>query len=175
MAAFGSDFIYPHNRKEELAQILDKRADQLIRKTAGICLALGVASVLYVIYPFYLFVRDGTRPMPVPIIMPFIDPDTDLGYSLCILNQAILSVSGIFGNYCIEILFSLIINNLWAAFDIIDYALETLPIKVHSVQEKINRKRLIRNILIQIQDVDRYNSFPTNISFFFVITKAYFL
>lgn len=154
LVTFGTKFLYPNDKKGKLAQILDKRADELMRKTAQICLAFVVASVLFVIYPFYLLIMEGTRPTPVPIIVPFFDPDTKLGYGLSLVHQFIYAVSGMMGNLCFEIFFSTIINNFWAAADIIQYSLENLPLEVHSVQERINRKRLITNILIQIQDVD---------------------
>lgn len=103
---FGGDFIYSNNLRGELSIILNKRANDLIQTTIYLCMTLLISCLAYIIYPLYTLVFEGKHIMPIPIILPFLDPDSNLGYYPNILNQCMIAISGICGNIGIEITLS---------------------------------------------------------------------
>lgn len=155
LICFGSKYIYQTVKTGKLAKILDKRANQLIRDAALVCLALLVASITFAIYPFYLFITEGAYPMPIPVILPFTNLENNTGYALILANQVFIVFAGLTGNFCIEIWFSIIVNNLWAATDVIQYSLDEIAIGVERNETLTIRKFKLRNVLVQIQDLDR--------------------
>lgn len=152
---FGHDYLYPSEKRSELSMILGNRALELMKKSALSVLALCLASVAYAIYPFYLYLAEGSHPMPIPIILPFTDPETNTGYYLSLANQGFIMCLGIIGNFAIEIATTLTTNGMWAASDIINYRLNELGIGATRGEAESVRKAKLRNILIQIQDLER--------------------
>lgn len=134
--------------------VLDERADELIRKSTIICLALSIGALTYSIYPFYLFVMKGEHPNLIPIVLPYTDPDTNWGYYINLANQAIIAAAGITGNFAIEIGVLALTNNLWAASDVINYDLNEIVLGFKRGETKEVRSAKLRNIFVQIQDVD---------------------
>lgn len=151
---FGSDKLYPPNKKGRRAIILDKRADELIRRSVFICLALGASTLIFTFYPLYLLVTKGELPSYMPIILPYTDPETNRGYYINLVNQSVIASVGVIGNFCIEIGISVMVNNVWAASDIIKYELNEIALGVERGESKQTCRAKLRNLFIQIQDVD---------------------
>lgn len=168
----GTNHIYAGIKPLGLRKILDARADQLIVHTLAICAALAIALVGYIIYPLYLCVSEGIKPMPLPIVLPFFNPSTNAGYYLSLLLQVTACGAGITGNYGFEICYSIILNNLWAASDVVQYELNELSLGANTcrlnrgaTKEPVagvggadggNGRRIqFRRVLIQLQDIDR--------------------
>lgn len=151
---FGHDYIYPNDKKGKLGKMLDKRADELIKSAIFVLAILLFAALIYILYPMYTVVAEGARPFPVPVFFPFLDPETKIGYYLNILNQAIMSVITLCGNLAIEVCVTLLVNNLWAAADVIQHHLDEVQVGIKSGESNAVRNARIRNILVQIQDLD---------------------
>lgn len=153
---FGSDKLYPPKKDGRRATILDKhkRAVELIRRTTFIVLTLGASTVVFIIYPLYLFVMKGELPKTMPIILPYTDPKTNWGYYINLANQTIIASVGILGNFAIEVGISIMTNNLWAHSDIIKYELNEIVVGIKRGESKNVRRAKLRNIFVQIQDVD---------------------
>lgn len=134
--------------------ILDERADELLKNAMFICLVLSIGSLTYSIYPLYLFVMKGEHLNLIPIILPFTDPETNRGYYINLANQVIIAATGIIGNYAIEIGFTVMTNNLWAASDVIKYDLNEIVLGIKRGETKEVRSAKLRNVFVQIQDVD---------------------
>lgn len=152
---FGYKYIYTTERCGKFANIMDKRANDLIKNTVRLFLVILIVAFLFIIYPLYLFLSKGERPWPVPIIVPFVDPDTDLGYFLCIGNQTIIGTTGILGLTSLEVLVLIMLNNLWTASDNIRYSLDELASNVRKGATITVRRAQLRNILMQIHDLDQ--------------------
>lgn len=75
-----------------------------------------------------------------------------MGYYINLANQGFIAIVGIIGNFGIEIAFSLISNNLWAASDVIKYNLDELQIGEGCGESATVRGAKLRNIFVQIQD-----------------------
>lgn len=153
---FGCDYIYPASKDKKLTQILDARANQLFQTLLKVSAALIIAIVIYIIYPSYLFVTEGAYPMPVPLLLPFTNVESTIGYSLILFNQIIIAVPAIIGNFAIEFGTAVTTNSMWGAADHINYRLEELAQGVVEGEAVTIRKAKLRNIFIQIQDLDRY-------------------
>lgn len=151
---FGHQHIYPAGRTGKLAEILNKRANGLIKNSILVIIVLLISGVLYFIYPLYVFFVDGVRPTPIPILVPFVDPETSHGYLWGIGNQAIIAAVGFVANMGIEIMVALLVNNLWAASDNIQFSLDELALNVRRGRPVAVRQAQLRNILVQIQDLD---------------------
>lgn len=104
--------------------------------------------------------------MPVPIVLPFLNPNTNAGYYLSLLLQLIACGAGIIGNYGFEICYSIILNNLWAAGDVVQYELNELSLDAIRLNRGATKKPVsgvggdgrriqFRRVLIQLQDIDR--------------------
>jgi len=152
---FGCDYIYPSRDEKKLNDILNSRANELIRKTSIICLLLIAAVLEYTFYPAYLFVTERQIPSPIPVILPFVNPDTNTGIYLGLLNQLFIAFVGIIGNFAVEIGASITTNSMWAASDVIKYRLDELGLSAKNHEDPKVLKAKLRNILVQIQDLDR--------------------
>lgn len=152
---FGHLHIYPTERTGKYAQIANKRANDLMQNSLVVIIIILIAGVLYLVYPIYEYIVDGVRPMPVPIIVPFVDPDTTWGYLWIIGNQLAIATVGFVANMGIEIMVALLVNNLWAASDNIQYALDELALDVRRGRPVAIRQAQLRNVLVQVQDLDQ--------------------
>lgn len=153
---FGSNHIYPNPRNDALARILDHRANALLQQTILICIALAIALSAFAIYPVYVYVFGDIRPIFLPFILPFFNPQSNSGYFCGLFVQLGISYFGVFGNYGYEISSSVILNNLWAATDVIQFSLNEFTLNLYGYQfDRERRTRNFRNVLRQLQDVDQ--------------------
>lgn len=93
---FGHKHVYPTKTKGRFAYLLDKRANELMKNAALVFTILIISGFVYSVYPLYKFVLEGIRPTPVPIILPFVDPDTQFRYILNLGNQFFVGSSAAF-------------------------------------------------------------------------------
>lgn len=110
----------------------------------------------FVVYPLYKYIFENAHPMTIPIIIPFTDPDTNFGYYINVSNQLFISFLGIIINIGIEFVSSMLVNNIWVGVSSIKYALHEFSDFIRREPHKIRDiKYRLRNILIQIRDLDR--------------------
>lgn len=153
---FGHRHIYPTDRTGKFAQILNKRANDLMKNSILVIIVIIISGFLYFVYPMYVFFVDGVRPSPIPIIIPFVgSTDSLYGYLWSVGNQSIIVSVGFVANLGIEIMVALLVNNLWAASDNIQFGLDELALNVRRGRPVAMRQAQLRNILVQIQDLDQ--------------------
>lgn len=153
---FFGDAIYSEDIvSKELKAILGKRATELMLSAGGVCLVLVVSSIITVLYLLYTFIFEGDRPLPIPVELPYTDVYEGYGYLINMAHQAILLYIGIMGNYTIEIGMAIFLNNLWAAADVIIYSIKKIDDSFNDGTSSYIRDIQFRNVLNQIQDLDR--------------------
>lgn len=154
---FAGNFVYQDSyNKAKLKITHDNCARRLIKSAVGIMLTIIFSSFPTVLYPVYLHFFENARPMIVPIILPFIDPETTNGYYKNICNQLVFCIVGLMGNVGIECISAFWVNNIEVSIETIRFELNELSDALLSdIGTELNKKMKLRNILIQMQDVDR--------------------
>lgn len=136
--------------------MLDKRANILIKSTIIILLAIALSSFAYLIYPICLYIFYNKRPLIIPIEIPFFDIETDFGYNGHLAFQIVINLITVFGNFAIEIVSALFVQNFIGAVDVVIGSFREIGSEL-----KVNRKLTIdlkwklRNNYIRIQDAQR--------------------
>lgn len=153
---FGGHHIYPDNCSGELGLILDKRANQLIRHSIAILIVLLTASIAYTIYPFSLYLLYGEHVHPVPLVVPFFNPNDDIGYYTSLAIQLSIGIGGVIGNIGTELLFAAILNGMWAATDVIEHTMQQISRSINKHISAMERKRQIHDLMLQMEDLDRF-------------------
>lgn len=93
--------------------------------------------------------------MIVPIKLLFTDPDNStIGYHLNVFNQLLICECGILGNLGFECISLILVNNVMVAVETICFELKEFNNSLSS-DTALEKKMKLRNILVQIQDVDR--------------------
>lgn len=107
-------------------------------------------------YPIYLYLLKNEKPLVVPVIVPLTSLDTTVGYHFNLFMQLYLSGSALLGVIGIEIITMMIVNNIYAGVSLIECEFEKLDALIATDKEsKLNVYNIFRNILMQIQDLDK--------------------
>lgn len=156
LTIFGGDFIYKKNRVEQLQPILKTQATILIKQTAVIHGLILLSLSIVMIGPVYNYFDQGQRPILLPLLLPFVDPKPLRGYILNTGNQMIICFLGLCGNFLVEGINCMLVNNLRVGISVINYSLMELDSDISIHREfTIEMKLKFKNILVQIQDLDR--------------------
>lgn len=67
-------------------------ANELISSSLKICVLLVISIDLSVGAPLHKLTSGGEKELIIPVILPFIDPDTDFGFYVNIGNQLVICV-----------------------------------------------------------------------------------
>lgn len=141
---------------EKLHKAHDEAATMMIRASLTILAAITLSSIVYAMYPMYTYFFENAHPMTIPIILPFIDPETNSGYYLNVANQLFISFTGIFGNIGIEFISSMMVNNIWVGVSSVQCALDEFSEFIRQKpHETLDMKYKLRTILTRIRDLDR--------------------
>lgn len=123
---YGHDYMYPVNEDELLHPVLDEASKKLWIDTAKVMTVFTISIALYGSHPLYLYIFHGTRPMLVPVYLPFINQDEGVGYYINIMNQYCMSYMYILDSFAHEISFAIILSNLWTGVSLIKHAVSQL-------------------------------------------------
>lgn len=135
----------------------DKSAIKLLKNSFTNMSLILVSNFLYGSFPMYAFFIKHEIQLALPVFVPFTDLDSLFGLILNLFNQLFISVTGIVGNYAIEIGTCMIKNSMWGATVAISFAIDNVSrsIKEHNHKSSRYCDFEFRNILIQLQDYDR--------------------
>lgn len=153
---FGEKFIHAYQgNNKKVTKILNEGAWQLLWMFLTVFAAILFSCIIFVSYPLYTYLFENARPMLVPVIFPYFEPETGPGYYLNVLNQLAISFIGMIGVIGIEFISSKIVNNVFIGVSLIEYALGDLGNDISKGQRTEGVIKM-RNIVRQIQDLDRY-------------------
>lgn len=92
---FGGKYIYANSKiTVKNNSVCYEMANRLITDSIKICSIMIIAICLAVLAPIQKLIFTNEKEMLIPVILPFIDPDTDHGFYINLLNQ---SVTGVYG------------------------------------------------------------------------------
>lgn len=94
----------------------------------------------------------------LPYLLPFTDIDSHSGYILNYGNHVIMSFFICVSNVGNDCTFAMMINTLWAAVDITKHSINELKISVNSNDHLIYSNKIIHEVFLEIQDLDRFIS-----------------
>lgn len=152
---FGRTHIYTNQVDAKLNKILDQRVNQGLRQACLVNLILLAAGLALVAFPIYDFVINHEQLRILPVAVPFIDLTSTLQYYLNFFQQIVFALIGVSSTLGLETSYILIINNMWAATDVIKYHLDEISNRLHTKQPK-EYQAIFRQVLIQVQDIDGY-------------------
>lgn len=120
-------------------------------------LIIATATMAAISISTYLMLFKGEYPSIAPIILPFTDLDNStVGYYLNLINQIAICEVGIFTNIGCECMSVFLVNNVMVAVETIRFDLKKFNNLLSSDKVSYLEKKIkLRNILIQMQDVDR--------------------
>lgn len=154
---FGANFIYANSntsRKNYVAY--DKMAVNLVTSSIRVNLLVLLSYMMAVCVPMTKTLFTDENEMILPVILPFIDPDTDSGF---FINYADQVITCMFGSCVIpgtELLTCVLKNNVMAAAIAIENSIIELKVRMMMnqdfTQEFVNE---FRNIILRILDYDR--------------------
>lgn len=114
---------------------------------SGMCFAL---------YSTYAYFALDKHVLLMCVILPFVDPDTTEGFYINSANLLFVAISGVFGNVGIELGNCAVVHNLRVGFDVVSFECDKLSMDLKTKKHfDTNMKRQFRNILVQVQDIDR--------------------
>ena len=152
---FAGDSIYKQCKDPKLQKSLDKSATKLIKLVTTISALLFSGFIAFVALPLY-FILNGDRILLISVVLPFTEVDTNWGYFFNVLNMLTLAYLTAFINIGVDSTFVMIITNLWAGVDAVKFAMKDMETLNTLNDNKTEQDIRFRNIVIQIQDLDRY-------------------
>lgn len=155
---FGADYVYsnsdisPRNRV-----VCDKMAIYLLTCTVRVNLMLFVSYLLLVCGPLYKNFFTDEHVMIIPVILPFIDPESDFGLKINMINQMFTVLMGFPVVPGTEIVTCVMKNNVTATAAVIENSLIELQNLVETdTHFSIKCVCELRNTILKILDFDRF-------------------
>lgn len=158
---FGGNYIFANSQiTPKIRIICDKMAISLftssVKVNALLALSLFIVSILPLYHTFL-----GENEMIIPIILPFVDPDTEHGFFINLINQLIFICLGIDAIPACETFFCVLKNTITTTATVIEISIQDFK---QLVAEKkgfsAERCRQFRNIIMKIMDFNRFDNFP---------------
>lgn len=147
-----SNELTPYNRI--CSQNLDGTFRRFLITIGIVILSMGIG----VFGPIYAYITTGARATLLGVKLPFFDEGSDLEFMFVNGLQFFTGTFGIIGNISIESCSALFIslNQMSVSICELDLLDFTQQIEKEGYQTSLKSKILLRNILMRIQDVDKY-------------------
>lgn len=101
MYNFAGDFIYTSiETAPENQHVCDKMAIDLIVSSCKIITLIFFAMALSCSGPFYKFIVKNEKELIIPVILPFVDPDTEHGFYINFCCQMVSCAYGLSNGSC---------------------------------------------------------------------------
>lgn len=119
-------------------------------------LSLGLATCA----PLYKTLYTNEKVYTIPVILPFIDPETEIGFIMNLINQSILCSGGAFIVPGAELTICMVKNNILVTAAVIENAITEYQLLLLEDKKFSNKHALqFKNIISQILDFNRFESF----------------
>lgn len=158
---FTGEKIYPdfnQEANERYMRVCEKRALELLSSSMKFVGLINLGTSLFVVFPMIAFVFSNEIQLPVPMLFPFTDLESLNGLVINMLNQLWFGFVGLAGNVFIEVSACLLKNSIWMTAAAICHSIDEISEKIKktvSNTEMYCIEYSFRNILIQVQDLDR--------------------
>lgn len=153
---FGGNFLYFNDKKSSnYTALCEESISQLTKSVAIILFLILLSHFMYGIGPLYVYLFHDIRITPIETELPFLDKVSNLGFTLNLIEQAILTAYELLGTMSVEICQCLINNAITFVPKVLHLDLDEIScdLNINGMNQKI--KIRLRNVLIQLQDFDR--------------------
>lgn len=154
---FAGDNIYTdiyEGSNPNYIRVCDQSAIKLLTTILKTCVLFNLV-VVCLVPPFYL---SNEIQLPVPVLVPFTDLESSMGIIINLCNQCYIIPYASIALLGIEITNCLVKNAIWAVAVAICFSVDelTAAFKDRTSASKRLNNFYFRNMLIQVQDLDRY-------------------
>lgn len=158
LVLFAGESIYKdHYETKKHREIDDKSARHLMSSSIKVLVVVSTGLFCFLTFPTYAYFIMDQRPMPVPVLLPFVDEKTSSGYYINIAHQLVFGVIGSSAVIAIELMNCMLKNNIYAAKESIVYSLDVLGAMLRTnTTFSLQMKMELRNVLVKVQDLDRF-------------------
>lgn len=132
-------------------------AIDLIVSSCKIITLVFFAMVLSCSGPFYKFIVKNEKDLIIPVILPFVDPDTKHGFYINFCYQIISCVYGIITIPSTELMTQILKNNILVTAAVIENSSKEFGKKLEEDMEfSLTHMLELRNIFLKIIDFNRF-------------------
>lgn len=160
LAFFAGDKIYTDISEQsnmDYIRVCNESTIKLLKSTSITLLIVVVSMNIYVGFPITASMFSDELQLPIPVFLPFTDYSTHYGLILNLINNVYVGGIGLAGNVGVEIITSMLKNTVWVCTYVLCHSIRELSILLESPQDGHTKAiaSQFRNILLQIQDLDR--------------------
>lgn len=154
---FAADYIYAKcNDSPNIWNLCNRMAIYLITCSIRVNSLVVLSYALAICAPLYKTLFTDENEMILPIILPFINPDTQTGFNINYTYQLIFCIFGSIAVPGCELVSCVLKNNVSVIAAVIEYTLTEFEIRLEMDDPAPADVSLeFRNIIIKIQDFDR--------------------
>lgn len=117
---FGGKYVYANSElSPKNYHICNRMANQLTTSAKRVTSLMLFSMALFSCAPMYKIFISNEKELMIPVVLPFIDPNTEDGFNCNLANQTICCSLGIFVLVGTELLLCVIKNNISAAAAVI--------------------------------------------------------
>lgn len=158
---FSGKYIYPNSDVSAKNYVLrDRLANELICGSLKVVLLIYVSLILGIGAPMYKLLFTDEKEMPMPVIYPFIDPDTKRGFYINLASQYLSCLSGFVIFPGVELVLCALKNNFTSYAVVVENDITDFGCQLKD-ERKCSHKRTsqFRNIILKVLDFGRFVSF----------------
>lgn len=166
---------YPN---DEVRRRCQKCIDHLFWITFTNVSLMVVGGLCMFLIPLYMFLFRGKKLLLSPIDLPFVDDNTPFGHHANQINRAMYATAIGASVITIEIITCVLKNNIWAASELIRYSFDAFDQKTgnyEGLHDSLETELILRNILLQIQDMDKVILSCKDVYYWKFLLQPYFL
>lgn len=155
---FGVDYIYANSRiSPKIHSVCNRMAIDLLASTVRINQIVYISVAIGDGAPLFKTFFTNEKEMIIPVLLPFIDPETDNGYYINLASQLFACMFGVIIIPTVEQVTVIVKNNLLALVAVIECNIDAFKSSLE-VDEEYSAKHIsdFRNIILQILDFNRY-------------------
>lgn len=154
-----------------LERRIDAHATALIIESIFTVLFVAFSLSLSIAGPIYAYVFKGIYATPTGVIIPGVDPETPRGFAVNVAVQFTCTFVGCIGMICVEMVACVINNTYTVMADVVCYHLRKLSDNLLPGTFSYQNKAEIRNVFMQLQDVESYLKKFYNIYYWKLFTQ----
>lgn len=158
---FAGDYIYEEKRStSKFSMVCEIGAHKMMKSYAILTCIICTSMSLVSLGPMLIFFRDGIWITPLGTQFPFAD-QSDVAFYMDLGIQMAIALIGILTTVSIEMAQVIVNNAVEMSADVIQFNIDMLAEQINQIDMMHLKSRAnFRNIILQIQDFDRYCYYP---------------
>lgn len=138
-------------------EVCNQMANELITSSMKIIFVLWLSFGIALATPLYILLFTNEREMILPVIYPFIDPDTDSGFYINLASQYVICLFGVFILPGCELILCVLKNGYTAYAAVVENDIMEFGYQLEN-NKAFSQKYILqfRNIILKIGDAGRF-------------------